>query len=129
MSFINDVSLKERRRELRKVPTRAERILWNALRNFRTPNKFRRQISLGPYIVDFYAASARLVIEVDGEIHSEISQQHYDADRENFLIHHGCFVLHFSNEQIYNNIHAVIKKILKMCEQHRLYPPPRLRRG
>ena len=69
--------LMPRAREMRLVPTRSEEILWRAIRAGALGVRFRRQVILGPVIVDFFAPSARLVVEVDGEVHAG----RRDADR------------------------------------------------
>ena len=70
-------------REMRKMPTRSEALLWAQLRGGRLGVHFRRQhpFPLG-FIVDFYAPTARLVVEVDGSIHSLPSAAELDAARQ-----------------------------------------------
>ncbi len=67
--------LKKRARELRENQTPAEEVLWGLLRNRQVANlKFRRQHQIGPYIVDFLCNDLKLVVELDGEVHSEEAQ-------------------------------------------------------
>ena len=68
-------------RENRKAPTPAENILWQHLRGSRQGAKFRRQHAIGFFIVDFIRVVAKLIIEVDGEIHCFPEQAEYDAGR------------------------------------------------
>ena len=83
--------------ELRNNPTEAERSLWQHLRLRQLGgHKFRRQQSLGPYIVDFVCLEKRLIIEVDGGQHSE--QKAYDAERNTWLEVQGFHVLRFWNQ-------------------------------
>ena len=71
-------------REFRKAPTRGEGMLWHALRNRQLAGrKFRRQQQFGPFVVDFFCPSERLVVDVDGPIHD--SQQAADAERQRLL--------------------------------------------
>src|SRR6266487_2024721 len=92
-------SLQERAKQLRQEMTPAETILWKYLRTDQLGGlHFRRQQVLERFIVDFYCHAARLVIEIDGEIHA--SQADYDAERDAYLIASGMRVLRFSNEQI-----------------------------
>lgn len=71
-------------RLLRTEQTTMEKLLWRKLRSRRFHDmKFRRQVPIGPYIVDFYCAEKKLIIEVDGGIHA--LQQTYDAQRDAFL--------------------------------------------
>ena len=70
-------------REMRKAPTPSEAMLWARLRNRQLGPRVRRQHVLHPCIVDFYVASHRLVIEIDGSVHER--QRAYDARRDAFL--------------------------------------------
>ncbi len=76
--------IQQRARELRQRATEAEQMLWERVRNRRLGGlKFRRQHPLGPYIVDFYCAEHRLVVEVDGPIHE--GQKERNALRAEYL--------------------------------------------
>ena len=78
--------IKERARLMRTNLTPAENILWQRLRRKQVGDlRFRRQHPIGRFIVDFYCAEARLVIEVDGEIHDEPGHTEYDEERQRFL--------------------------------------------
>jgi very-short-patch-repair endonuclease len=84
-------------KRLRKKSTPAEKHLWQVLKGRQLAGlKFRRQHPVGRFILDFYCADYKLVIEVDGEIHK--SQVEYDAARTAQLETHGYKVLRFSNE-------------------------------
>ena len=78
-------TLVPRAREMRRNPTPSEARLWQALRGRRLGVKFRRQHPLGSFVVDFYCASRRLVVEVDGSVHEGEAQQCYDAQRSESL--------------------------------------------
>ncbi len=108
--------IQQRARELRRRATEAERVLWERLRNRRLGGlKFRRQHPLGPYIVDFYCAEHRLVIEVDGPIHER--QKERDALRTEYLEAYGYRVLRFTNEDVLTDIEAVLERILAACRE------------
>ncbi|MFB2935026.1 endonuclease domain-containing protein [Aerosakkonemataceae cyanobacterium BLCC-F154] len=102
--------LVERAKELRQNPTPAEKKLWqNYLRTF----KFRvlRQRPIDNFIVDFYCAALKLVIEVDGESHFTDQGQEYDRERTQILEGYGLKVVRFTNEQVLNNFEAVCGEI------------------
>ena len=85
--------------ELRKNQTKEEARIWyQFLRRY--PLQFRRQHPIGPYIVDFYCAKARLVIELDGSQHYAASGMERDRIRTAFLEERGLKVLRFSNSDI-----------------------------
>jgi very-short-patch-repair endonuclease len=95
-----DVTL-ERARELRGAPTPAERCAWQLLRGRRTLGlKFRRQHAIGRFIVDFYCAELRLVLEIDGGIHDDPERAAYDVARTVSLEAHGFRVMRIRNDQL-----------------------------
>lgn len=115
--------LKHVARSNRKAPTAAERLLWRELRNSKLGVKFRRQHAIGPYIVDFYSAAGRLVVEVDGDIHNlQVAQ---DRARQQFIEAHGLKLIRFRNQEVLSGTQAVIDRIAVEID----YPPLRLRRG
>ena len=98
--------------DLRMDLTKAEKILWEALRNRRLNNfKFRRQHALKNYVADFYCHEAKLVIELDGGIHGEQEQKEYDRDRTSVLNEYGINVIRFKNEEVVSNLEIVLDKI------------------
>jgi very-short-patch-repair endonuclease len=102
----------ERSRTLRREQTPAERVLWEALRDRRLDHlKFRRQMPLDIFVVDFYCRDLRLVVELDGAIHAEPSQAAHDQNRDAYLRSLGCTILRFPNEAISTNIESVLQKI------------------
>jgi very-short-patch-repair endonuclease len=102
----------ERARELRRRMTPAEKRLWDGLREHRLGGyHFRRQQVIGGYIVDFYCAAARLVVEVDGPIHDR--QTEYDAERERVLAAYGVTTLHVTNEQVTGDLRSVLIRIVE----------------
>lgn len=104
-------------RKLRKEQTRAEKLLWERLRNRRfRGERFKRQQGLGAYITDFYCYAHRLNVELDGSIHNEIKQIDYDTQREETLINSGFKVIRFTNEEVFENIEKVLMEIGKYLE-------------
>ncbi len=82
----NAKTKEDQRRELRKSLTRAEVILWKRLQGSQLDGKkFRRQASIGPYIVDFYCPESRLIVELDGTQHYEEEAVEYDRRRTEYL--------------------------------------------
>ena len=105
-----NASLISRAKEMRRNMTNAEKKLWkDYLRNF----KYRvlRQRLIDHYIVDFYCAKLKLVIEVDGGVHNNKIQKEYDKQRTIFLNTYGLTVIRFKNEEIQNDFEKVCKKI------------------
>jgi len=102
--------LKNRARELRKNQTDAEQRLWRNLRNFQLEGcKFRRQVVVGNYIVDFLCLEPKLIVEVDGGQH--IDQYEYDQVRTKYLASLGYQVIRFWNNDVLGNSQAVLEKI------------------
>ena len=110
-------------RDLRKNPTKAEKILWKALRNRKLLNmKFRRQQPIFHdltgretfFIADFYCHEKNLIIELDGTIHNFKIKQ--DKERTEILNSLGLRIIRFSNNEVENNLNNVIKKISKEVE-------------
>ncbi len=109
--------LLETRKSLRKNLTPAEAAFWLALKSKGFQHlKFRRQHSILNYIVDFYCASEKLIIEFDGEVHNELSQANYDYERDKKLEALGYKVLRFENKLIWNNLEGIFDEIRKHCK-------------
>jgi very-short-patch-repair endonuclease len=114
MRFLNLPQLLQVARELRKKQTLAEDMLWELLRRKQLLGlKFRRQQQLGPFIADFYCHEARLVIEVDGGIHSRPEQTDRDENRDVYLQENHLRVLRFSNRQVIEQPESVLRQIAK----------------
>ncbi|MBD2315272.1 DNA methyltransferase [Phormidium tenue] len=102
--------LLQRARELRQKQTPAEKVLWECLRDRRLfEAKFRRQHNIGQYIADFYCHEAKLVIELDGDIHQ--NQQERDSDRDQWMKSHGFNVIRFSNQAILDHPEETLTQI------------------
>lgn len=103
--------LKPYARRLRSEMTESEKRLWFRLRNKQLGFQFYRQKSIGNYIVDFYAPSANLVIEVDGSQHFEAEHLESDRSRDTYLSEQGLKVLRFDNFQVLQQIDEVVEVI------------------
>ena len=106
--------LKEYRRELRNNLTSAEATLWNLIKGKRLDGrKFRRQHSIGQYIVDFYCPSEKLAIELDGDHHFSSGGHELDQEKEKFLNIQGIRVLRFENDEVFQATEAILETIVK----------------
>lgn len=103
--------VKHKRLYLRKRTTCFEDLLWAEIRNNKLGTKFKRQYSIGPYIVDFYSSKKKLIIEVDGKEHNKEDAKSYDAYRSGYFKSLGQNVLRFKNEEIISSLIAVVNKI------------------
>ena len=102
--------LKPIARQMRHEPTIAEQVLWERIRNRALLNsKFRRQHPIDRFIVDFCCDEAKLIIEVDGEIHQYTQAE--DAIRQEFLESLGYRVARFSNEHVLEATSEVVSEI------------------
>ncbi len=111
--------------KLRTKQTMPEVLLWARIRAHRFQGvSFRRQHALGPYIVDFYAPSVKLVIELDGSQHLDHSA--YDTRRSAYLEAQGCRVLRFWNNDILNNLDDVLAEIALQLSHDSAPPLPAL---
>lgn len=95
-------------RRLRVNATDAERLLWRGLREALPQVKFRRQVPIGPYVVDFCAHAARLIVEVDGGQHADNAR---DAERTAYLEAAGYRVLRFWNNEVLTNLTSVLQSV------------------
>jgi very-short-patch-repair endonuclease len=101
-------------RKLRKDQTDAERLLWNILRSRQVLGlKFRRQHSIGPYILDFYCHDYKLCIELDGGQHYTSKGQQGDEARAVFLAKRGIHILRFSNLNVLKNLEGVLLTVVE----------------
>ncbi len=103
--------LYQRARELRNNATHSETILWSYLKTKPLGIKFRRQHPYSIYILDFYAHSIKLVIEVDGSIHNEPDIKSNDEQRQRLIENDGLTVMRFTNEQVEISLEEVKKAI------------------
>ena len=104
--------------ELRKNMTPVEKELWKHLKNKQILGlRFRRQHPIDIFIADFYCHKIKLVIELDGQIHSTPKNIEYDENRTAELERLGIKVIRFKNEEVLENIEEVVNQIKKKCEQ------------
>ncbi|MDO1582182.1 endonuclease domain-containing protein [Rhizobium oryzicola] len=95
---------RDRARRLRRELTKAEREMWDILRDFRSRGaRFRRETPIGPYIADFAWLSAKLVVEVDGDSHETNAGKQHDRRRDAFLKAEGFQILRFDNAVVLAN--------------------------
>ncbi|MCK9462795.1 MAG: DUF559 domain-containing protein [Proteobacteria bacterium] len=97
-------------RQMRSAPTPSEGVFWQVVRNRKLcGTKFRRQQIIGPFIVDFFAPSHRLVVEIDDGIH--FGQEESDAERERFLYDCGLRVLRFSADSVDRDLSSMVARV------------------
>ena len=110
--IFNRSSEKEKRRILRKTMPKAEVILWFYLKGKKLHGyKFRRQYSIGRYVVDFYCPKIKLAIEIDGPSHFNPLARQYDSERQKYIESVGISFIRVTNLDIYENIDGVIQAI------------------
>ncbi len=117
-------TLKSNARQLRQNMTEAEQVIWYRVRRKQIMGvQFYRQKPLLNFIVDFYCAKARLVIELDGGQHFEDEQQEKDIIRDKALMDIGLLVLRFDNYQVLAETESVINRIYEVVAERLLNPP------
>ena len=110
MNSLYNGRLTSNAKNLRKTMTKEERHLWyDCLKQL--PVTVRRQKVLGNYIVDFYIASSKIVIELDGSQHYEEEHRERDQQRDTYLQQMGCTVLRYSNADINQRFESVCEDI------------------
>ncbi len=96
--------------KLRSRMTKAESLLWNALRGKKCSGmKFRRQVPISWFVVDFLCVERQLIIELDGSVHE--GQKSYDHERENELRSRGYRIMRFKNDQVLHALPTVLNEI------------------
>jgi cyclase len=98
-------------KDLRKIMTPAEMLLWGHLKKGTEGYKFRRQHPIESYVVDFYCHRLRLIIEVDGNYHDKPETKNHDLQREADLKKLGYFIIRFSNDDVLKNLQFVLNNI------------------
>ncbi len=109
----------DRRRELRQALTPAEAVLWRLLKGQQLEGlKFRRQHSVGPYILDFYCPALKLAIELDGASHA--CREEYDGQRTSYLSETaGITVLRFENRVMFENPEQIFREVKEMMDANK----------
>ena len=114
----HNAKLTSRAQELRKNMTKEERKLWyEYLNNY--PLRFRRQVTFGHFILDFYCTAAKLAVELDGSQHYGEEGLAKDAERTRFLESNGIVVLRFPNTDVTGNLRGVCE-LIDLTVQQRL---------
>ena len=119
--------LRERAKSMRSTQTEAEHRLWQILRAKRFAGfKFKRQLPIDHYIVDFACLGSRLIIEADGGQHAKNS---HDERRDAYLISQGFRILRFWNNEIFDNEDGALTRILEALQSPLPNPSPAEGRG
>lgn len=121
--------MRQKARALRINATKAESLLWYELREFNAEGiKFRRQSPIGPYIVDFVCPAAKLIVEVDGDLHETDAGKRHDANRDSYLRSLGYFVMRVDEPDVISNAWHVAQEVREKAE-HLIGDPSRPLRG
>lgn len=116
--------IKERAKSLRNKLTKPEDVLWYYLRNRRFIDlKFKRQVPMKKYIIDFVCFEKKLIIELDGSQHFEEKAVKYDKKRDDFFKNQGFRVLRFYNSEIFNNLEGVLEVIYLSAQNEDFIQP------
>jgi very-short-patch-repair endonuclease len=103
--------------------TDAEQRLWSRLRRKQILGlQFYRQKPIGNYIVDFYAPTAQLVIELDGSQHFDLAQARRDKQRTEFLEQQDLMVLRFDDRQVLTQTESVVEEIFRFVSEKKIPP-------
>ncbi len=121
----NKTSEKQKRQALRNNIPPAEKMVWAKLRSQQVEDcKFRRQYSIGAFVVDFYSPELKLAIEIDGDTHYQNGAPEYDCQRQAFLEEKGTKVVRFTNQKVYEDLDGVVEAIRQIIGQMRGITPP-----
>jgi len=125
LAYRIDPNALARARELRREQTPLESRLWAHLRDRQLGGfKFRRQMPIGPFVVDFCCPACHLVVEIDGNRHAE--QEEYDRARTGWLGEQGYRVIRLGNRDVLHRMEGVLEVILEACEGKDPPSPPPL---
>ena len=120
--IFNRSTEREKRKLLRNNMTESEKILWARLRKRQVNGvRFRRQYSIGSYIVDFYSVEHKLAIEVDGTVHLTDDAVAYDKYRDEYINSLGIQIIRFTNDEVLLNANFVVSEIKKTLENIQLF--------
>ena len=100
-------------RELRAIPTEAEKAAWKLLRDRRLGAKFRRQFRIENGVLDFYCFEHRLALELDGGVHAQIDQMRKDAAKEDYLRTVGIRLLRVPNAMVREHPDEIVREVVK----------------
>ena len=114
--FFNKSTEKAKRRRLRTDSPTAETKIWSSLRRKNVFGyKFRRQYSVGPYVIDFYCPALKLAVEIDGDSHFIGDAVEDDERRQAFIESFGIRFLRFTNQDVYDNLEGVLEAITSVA--------------
>jgi very-short-patch-repair endonuclease len=112
-------------KDQRSLSTRAEALFWSQVRAGRlSGHKFKRQVPITPYIVDFLCPSARLIVELDGEPHETAERRRRDATRDTWLRSQTFEIMRFTNDAFLGNPQRALDTVLAAVEQRFAMLPP-----
>ena len=115
--FFNKSEETEKRRRLRNDMPAAETVVWSRLRRKQVCGcKFRRQYSVGPYVLDFYCPALKLAVEIDGDSHFVADANDYDEQRQAFIESFGVRFLRFANRQVSEDLEGVLEAISRAVQ-------------
>ena len=120
--FFNKTTEKEKRRLLRKNSSKAEILIWERLKGKQVLGyKFRRQYSVGAYVIDFYCPALKLAVEIDGDSHFQEEAEDNDKQRQAFIESFGVRFLRFTNEEVFTNSRGMLEVIRQAVQDVRVY--------
>ncbi|WP_092102607.1 endonuclease domain-containing protein [Pontibacter chinhatensis] len=112
MAHHNRKYLKDNRKALRSNLTPAEAELWKYLKGGSMEGrKFRRQHSVGNYMLDFYCPSEYLAVELDGQVHYHAAAEYADREKDLYLNNLNIQVIRFENKDVFENLEAILQEI------------------
>jgi very-short-patch-repair endonuclease len=107
------------RKNLRNNSTSAEAVFWLMIKNKKLDGRrFRRQFSVGNYILDFFCPQEKLAVELDGEVHFTMEGLEYDNKRDAFLKSQGITVMRFENYLVFENPEMIMSEIRKNFKEN-----------
>ena len=116
--FFNKTTEKEKRRLLRKNSSKAEILIWERLKGKQVLGyKFRRQYSVGAYVIDFYCPALKLAVEIDGDSHFQEEAEDNDKQRQAFIESFGVRFLRFTNEEVFTNSRGMLEVIRQAVQE------------
>ncbi|MBW3539830.1 MAG: endonuclease domain-containing protein [Planctomycetes bacterium] len=117
-TYYNRRDQKAKRRELRDAMPPAEVLLWSKLKNRQlNSHRFRRQHSIGPYVLDFYCPRLKLAVELDGESHYLEGAMSRDDRRDAFIAGFAIRIVRILNSEVYENLDVVWDGLLRETER------------
>jgi len=120
----NKATETQKRRDLRNNMPQAEVLVWSRIRRQQLAgHRFRRQYSVGPYVIDFYCPALKLAVEIDGLSHLGPAAEAADRERQVFIESFGIRFVRFTNEEVLCDLDGVVEAIAQAA-CHPPYCPP-----